>query len=100
VADIDKLAHAFSHLDPAMQLGKIAEELGEAWEAYIGMVGSNPRKGVTHTTDDVRTELLDVALTALMLYRNMRGGPPLAALSAHIEARWKRHEEQVPRRRE
>jgi NTP pyrophosphatase (non-canonical NTP hydrolase) len=52
-----------------LQLIKIQEELGEAAEAYVGMTGSNPRKGVTHTAADVAMELADVALTAMLAIR-------------------------------
>ena len=52
-----------------LQLIKIQEELGEASAAYIGMTGSNPRKGVTHTHQDVAMELADVVLTALLAIR-------------------------------
>lgn len=45
---------------------KIAEELGEAVAARIGGMGQNPRKGITHGADDLRDELFDVALTALV----------------------------------
>jgi hypothetical protein len=48
------------------QLIKIQEELGEAAAAYIGMTGSNPRKGVTHTDQDVAMELADVVISALL----------------------------------
>ncbi len=44
---------------------KVGEEHGEVIAALIGVTGQNPRKGVTHTLDDVEAELLDVALTAL-----------------------------------
>jgi hypothetical protein len=47
------------------RLAKLAEETGEVVAAYIGMTGQNPRKGVTHTEQDVYDELLDVAVTAL-----------------------------------
>lgn len=92
---IDKLADAFAGIATPVQLAKMVEEVGEAAGAYIGMIGANPRKGETHTMEDFHTELLDVALTALMLYRNTGGGPPLARLSLHIENRWKRHESEV-----
>lgn len=51
--------------DDVMRIMKLAEEVGEVVGAYIGMVGQNPRKGVTHTMDDVLNELADVAGTAL-----------------------------------
>jgi phosphoribosyl-ATP pyrophosphohydrolase len=47
------------------RLAKIMEEGGEAVQAFIGLTGQNPRKGVTHTSDDVLNELADVAFTAV-----------------------------------
>lgn len=44
---------------------KLAEECGEVMEAVIGYNGDNPRKGVTHSIDDVQSELCDVILTAM-----------------------------------
>lgn len=92
---IDKLADAFADIATPVQLAKMVEEVGEAAGAYIGMIGANPRKGETHTMEDFHKELMDVALTALMLFRNTTGGPPLAALHAHIEDRWDRHVREV-----
>ena len=43
---------------------KLTEEVGEVAQARIGMLGQNPRKGVTHTVGDVGDELCDVMLTA------------------------------------
>jgi NTP pyrophosphatase (non-canonical NTP hydrolase) len=51
--------------EDSMRVLKLVEESGEAAAAYIGMVGQNPRKGVTHSLDDLLGELADVALTAL-----------------------------------
>lgn len=48
-----------------MRILKLIEESEEAAAAYIGMAGQNPRKGVTHTRDDLLGEFADVALTAL-----------------------------------
>jgi hypothetical protein len=65
------------HRDPVAitwgRLAKVAEESGEVIAAYIGVIGQNPRKGRTHTDDDVKRELLDVALTALAAYEHMDG---------------------------
>jgi NTP pyrophosphatase (non-canonical NTP hydrolase) len=47
------------------RVAKVGEEHGEVIAALVGATGQNPRKGVTHTLDDVEAELLDVALTAL-----------------------------------
>lgn len=44
---------------------KVVSEAGEAYDALGGMLGENPRKGVTATLDDLIGELLDVALAAL-----------------------------------
>ena len=55
------------------RLAKITEEAGEVVSAYIGATGQNPRKGVTHTEEDVQGELLDVAITALAALEHLRG---------------------------
>lgn len=54
------------------RLAKITEEAGEVVAAYIGAIGQNPRKGVTHSIADVEDELLDVALTALTALEHVR----------------------------
>lgn len=68
IADItawlDESNPAGPHED-AMRVMKLMEEAGEAAAAYIGVQGQNPRKGVTHTMDDLLKELADVAITAL-----------------------------------
>ncbi|MFJ9036121.1 MazG-like family protein [Streptomyces sp. NPDC102406] len=45
---------------------KLSEEVGEVAQAVIGVAGQNPRKGVSHTWQDVESELCDVAVTALV----------------------------------
>ncbi|MDX3312247.1 MazG-like family protein [Streptomyces sp. NPDC054884] len=50
---------------------KLSEEVGEVAQAVIGATGQNPRKGVTHTWDDVRSELCDVIITALVALRTL-----------------------------
>ncbi len=52
--------------EDSMRVLKLVEEAGEAAAAYIGMVGQNPRKGVTHTWQDVEAELCDVMFTAMV----------------------------------
>ena len=68
VADItawlDKSNPTGPHED-SMRVMKLMEEAGEAAAAYVGLTGQNPRKGVTHTQDDLLNELADVAITAL-----------------------------------
>ncbi|MGQ5637148.1 MULTISPECIES: MazG-like family protein [unclassified Streptomyces] len=50
---------------------KLSEETGEVAEAIIGATGQNPRKGVTHTWEDVQAELCDVVITALIALRTL-----------------------------
>jgi NTP pyrophosphatase (non-canonical NTP hydrolase) len=50
---------------------KVTEEAGEAAGAWIGVMGNNPRKGVTHTLDEVAAELADVAMTALVAIESL-----------------------------
>ncbi|MFG1779900.1 MazG-like family protein [Micromonospora sp. NPDC049048] len=50
---------------------KLTEEAGEAAGAWIGLLGQNPRKGVTHSREDVAAELADVAFTALVAIESL-----------------------------
>ncbi|MEU8300631.1 MazG-like family protein [Micromonospora sp. NPDC048909] len=50
---------------------KLTEEAGEAAGAWIGLLGQNPRKGVTHTREDVAAELADVAFTAIVAIESL-----------------------------
>ena len=43
-----------------LRIMKLTEEAGEVTQAVIGTLGQNPRKGVTHTWEDVQAELCDV----------------------------------------
>ncbi|QNP71195.1 MazG-like family protein [Streptomyces roseirectus] len=61
------------HAEPAaagdvrlLRVLKIGEEFGEVAEALHGALGANPRKGASHTWDDVRQELCDVIVTAMV----------------------------------
>ncbi|GAA2559881.1 MULTISPECIES: MazG-like family protein [Streptomyces] len=54
-----------------LRLLKLNEEVGEVAEAVIGVTGQNPRKGVTHSWDDVQAELCDVVITALVALRTL-----------------------------
>jgi NTP pyrophosphatase (non-canonical NTP hydrolase) len=49
-----------------LRIMKLTEEAGEVTAAVIGTLGQNPRKGVTHTWDDVQAELCDVMVTAMV----------------------------------
>ncbi|MGW2695868.1 MazG-like family protein [Streptomyces sp. NPDC001296] len=50
---------------------KLSEEVGEVAQAVIGATGQNPRKGTTHSWEDVQAELCDVVITALVALRTM-----------------------------
>ncbi|MFF7329745.1 MazG-like family protein [Streptomyces sp. NPDC008150] len=73
-----------------LRLLKLVEEAGEVAQAFIGMVGQNPRKGVTHTRDEVCGELCDVIITAMVALVSIADGNPddiLAAKLAKVEQR-------------
>lgn len=72
--------------DVSLRLIKLAEECGEVAQAYIGMTGQNPRKGVTHTAADVASELCDVAVTALVALHDFTDDPG-AFLDAYLDQR-------------
>ncbi|SDQ96487.1 MazG-like family protein [Thermostaphylospora chromogena] len=52
-----------------LRILKLSEEVGEVAQAVVGATGRNPRKGATHTWEDVQSELCDVAVTALVALR-------------------------------
>jgi len=69
---LDGANPAGAHED-SMRVLKLVEEAGEAAATYIGMVGQNPRKGITHSLDDLLGELADVAITALSAIEHFTG---------------------------
>ena len=78
---IDRL-HEYYDVTPSDQLHKLYEECGEVAAAYIGLTGTNPRKGVTHTLDDVVDELLDVIVTAMVALNHFSVDPEAEFLRA------------------
>ncbi|MEU7059382.1 MazG-like family protein [Streptomyces sp. NPDC046197] len=54
-----------------LRIVKLSEEVGEVAQAVIGATGQNPRKGTTHTWEDVQAELCDVVITALVALRTL-----------------------------
>ncbi|GAA1786658.1 hypothetical protein GCM10009682_06050 [Luedemannella flava] len=60
-----------------LRILKIVEEAGEAAGAWIGALGQNPRKGHSHTVDDVAAELADVAFATMVA---------IASLGVDVEA--------------
>ncbi|MGW4798243.1 MazG-like family protein [Nonomuraea sp. NPDC004297] len=83
------LANGRNDHETAMRLLKLVEEAGEVASAYIGMTGQNPRKGVTHSREDVAGELCDVLVTALVALGTITGTAETAraALDQHLTAR-------------
>ncbi|MEV4351854.1 hypothetical protein AB0J83_45965 [Actinoplanes sp. NPDC049596] len=76
-------------LELTCRILKVTEEAGEAAAAWIGLLGQNPRKGVTHTHDDVAAELADVAFTALVAIASLDLDPQerLTACAAKLRSR-------------
>ncbi|MFF7633276.1 MazG-like family protein [Kitasatospora sp. NPDC008050] len=68
-----------------LQALKLQEECGEVAEAVIGALALNPRKGHSHSWDDVRKEACDVAVSALVLLSRM-GGDPRWFFEEHLQA--------------
>ncbi|WP_137989589.1 MazG-like family protein [Streptomyces vilmorinianum] len=57
--------------DVLLRVLKLSEEVGEVAEAVIGATGQNPRKGMSHTWQDVESELCDVIITAMVALRTL-----------------------------
>jgi len=58
-----------------LRIMKLTEEAGEVTSAVSGGMGQNPRKGVTHTWDDVEAELCDVMFTAMVALATLTPDP-------------------------
>ncbi len=72
-----------------VQLLKLSEEVGEVADAFIGMHGLNPRKGVCRTREDLLGELSDVIIiTAAVAMCRAIGDPQdaRAAFEAHLSS--------------
>ncbi|MFI1399220.1 MazG-like family protein [Streptomyces sp. NPDC020681] len=54
-----------------LRMLKLTEEVGEVSAAIIGATGQNPRKGRTHSWQDVEAELCDVIITAMVALRTL-----------------------------
>ncbi|MFF8274989.1 MazG-like family protein [Streptomyces lateritius] len=64
--------HTLPHQqDVLLRVLKLSEEVGEVAEAVIGATGQNPRKGASHTWQDVESELCDVIITAMVALRTL-----------------------------
>jgi NTP pyrophosphatase (non-canonical NTP hydrolase) len=78
-----------SDAEIGLRILKLSEEVGEVAQAWIGVQGQNPRKGVTHTHVDVQDELCDVIVTAAVALASIAGNPGdvLDAKLAKVAAR-------------
>ncbi|MPY47089.1 MazG-like family protein [Streptomyces acidicola] len=65
-----------------LRILKLSEEAGEVAQAWIGAVGQNPRKGVTHSPRDVADELCDVIVTAAVALASIVDDP-----AGHLDAK-------------
>lgn len=89
----DTIEKITGHLDAAsalppdtellLRIMKLSEEVGEVTQAVTGTLGQNPRKGVTHTWDDVQAELCDVMFTAMVALRSLTPDAP-KVFDAHL----------------
>lgn len=64
-----------SEQEITLRLLKLTEETGEVAQAWIGVQGQNPRKGVTHSREDVADELCDVIVTAVVALASVVDDP-------------------------
>ncbi|MFJ3584143.1 MazG-like family protein [Streptomyces sp. NPDC090127] len=62
--------------DVLLRVLKLSEEVGEVAQAVIGATGQNPRKGTTHSWQDVESELCDVIITAMVALRTLTPDAP------------------------
>ncbi|MEU7631752.1 MazG-like family protein [Nocardia sp. NPDC049220] len=79
----DDAAMTMQMLKLQEELGEVAKAAGDVAAAWIGYTGQNPRKGVTHSLEDVVRELADVAITAMLGIARL-GGDPTAQVSQKI----------------
>lgn len=63
---LDENSKLDADTEKMMRVWKIFEEAGEVAQAVTGMTGQNPRKGVTHTEEDVQAEICDVIFTGMV----------------------------------
>ncbi|MFE2723221.1 MazG-like family protein [Kitasatospora sp. NPDC059327] len=71
VAWLDRESKLSPQEERLLRILKLSEEVGEVGAAVVGVTGQNPRKGVTHTWEDVQHELCDVVFSALVALRTL-----------------------------
>ncbi|CAL9666234.1 hypothetical protein SUDANB105_07255 [Streptomyces sp. enrichment culture] len=77
-------AHLPARERSVLQVLKIGEEFGEAAQAVIGATGTNPRKGASHTWDDVTAEVCDVIVTSMVTLHRLGVPDPAAVFTEHL----------------
>ncbi|MFH9728090.1 MazG-like family protein [Streptomyces sp. NPDC017254] len=55
-----------------LQVLKLSEEVGEAAQAVIGVRAANPRKGRSHSWEQVQEEVVDAVVTGMVALSRMR----------------------------
>ncbi|MGP3977709.1 NUDIX domain-containing protein [Streptomyces sp. 8N114] len=70
-----------------LQVLKLSEETGEAAQAVIGVQGTNPRKGYSHSWEDVHAEVADVVITGLVALARMRPADAADYLDRQLTAK-------------
>jgi hypothetical protein len=91
---VEAIVEMFNRLDAAegieataalaCRILKITEEAGEAAQAFIGMTGQNPRKGVTHNRADLCAEICDVVLASLVTLASVDPGRWTSTFADHV----------------
>ena len=63
---LDESSTLAPETEKLLRIMKLTEEAGEVTQAVTGTLGQNPRKGITHTWEDVQAELCDAIVTAMV----------------------------------
>lgn len=74
------------------RVAKVAEEAGEAIDAFIGATGQNRRKGVCKRFDDVYDELADCVLTGIYALLHFMNEDDVVTI---IQARQHTHHDRI-----
>jgi hypothetical protein len=77
-------AHIPAQQRSVLQVLKIGEEFGEAAQALIGVTGVSPRKGTSHTWDDVTAEICDVIVTSMVTLHRLGVPDPAGVFTEHL----------------
>ena len=84
VAWLDEESPVGPETDRLLRVMKLSEEVGEVSQAVIGVLGQNPRKGVTHSWEDVQAELCDVIVTAMVALTTLTADAP-GVFEGHLD---------------